>query len=719
MKIKRFLLAAVALLAFGACSETPEAPFTPGGNGGGNGGATINGNPYIDEPFTTSLGGFKTQQEVGNFAWKHEIYQGNGYAKASGYANGASQNATSWLISPSFDLSNETKAYVSFDYVINKGEQSAAATNHKLMITSEFTGDVTTTEWTEIDFKAVNNNNWTFHNTGNVELPIDFIGAENVVIALKYISTTETSSTWEVNNVKVVGEVGADEEYNPEINNPVIEGENLLQNSSFETWQGNNPEGWGLTVSNSTYSKSTEAHTGESAIIIEGATTGNKRLASGSYTLKAGTYTLAAYLKSTGEATGQFRLGYAKLTNGVVADSQNDYIYITSASDVPSSWAQKYESFTLEAETEVAIIIMNSKYGNGASILVDDVTLTTTDGGVVEGTGSEEPETPEAPEGTYVYEALTSTLGTFTTQETVGNYPWEIAAKYQCAKVTGYSDSANEAESWMVSKSFDLSKETAAYISFDYVIAYNSDDINECHKVVFSNDYTGDVATATWKEINYSPTKSGVWTLENTGKIAIPEEMYGKENVVVAFKYTSSASNASTWEVANVVVASGAGETPSTPETPEPEEPETPDTPDTPEAEAGVFDFTNPEALTPAYNRAEVPAGSTSGVGTDITDGETFTNGNLSIKFENGSATTNTRFWTKTGGDVEIRAYNGSTITVSVSEGTMSSIVFTGNKVSTMNADSGTFSEGTWSGDASSVTFSVTKTLNIQTITVK
>ena len=143
-----------------------------------------------------------------------------------------------------------------------------------------------------------------------------------------------------------------------------------------------------------------------------------------------------------------------------------------------------------------------------------------------------------------IYEALTSTLGTFTTQETVGNYPWEIAAKYQCAKVTGYSGSANEAESWMVSKSFDLSKETAAYISFDYVIAYNSDDINECHKVVFSNDYTGDVATATWKEINYSPTKSGVWTLENTGKIAIPEEMYGKENVVVAFKYTSSASNA-------------------------------------------------------------------------------------------------------------------------------------------------------------------------------
>jgi ribose/xylose/arabinose/galactoside ABC-type transport system permease subunit len=165
-------------------------------------------------------------------------------------------------------------------------------------------------------------------------------------------------------------------------------------------------------------------------------------------------------------------------------------------------------------------------------------------------------------------------------------------------------------------------------------------------------------------------------------------------------------------------IAAGTGATPETPETPEPEEPETPDTPDTPTAEAGVFDFTNPETLTPSVERATVEAGSTQGAGVEA--GEyTFTNGNVTVKVSQGAASTAVRFWTRTGGDVELRTYKNSTITISVSEGTMSSIVFEGGKVGTMTADTGSFSNGTWSGDAQSVTFSVTGTLNVTKLTVK
>ena len=49
----------------------------------------------------------------------------------------------------------------------------------------------------------------------------------------------------------------------------------------------------------------------------------------------------------------------------------------------------------------------------------------------------------------------------------------------------------------------------------------------------------------------------------------------------------------------------------------------------------------------------------------------------------------------------------------------MKKIVFDGNKVSTMTTTTGTLSEGTWTGDADSVTFNVTGTLNINTITVE
>ena len=414
MKLRNLFFAALGLFALAACTETPEAPYNPGG-GNNNGGTPTNGFAYIDETFATSLGAFKTVETVGNFAWKHEVYNSNGYAKVSGFANSASQNAESWLIAPAIDLSKETKAYISFDYVINKGDVDAAATNHKVVITDEYTGDVKTTEWTEIDFGAENNNSWTFHNTGNIELPALIIGSSNVVIAFKYTSTTETSSTWEMNNLKVTGEVGAPEAPNtPDIpdtpGTPVTPptGDNILENSGFEEWNGSNPTAWGSgnTGHNATISQSTEAYEGSYAVIVSGATT-NKRLGSKSYTLSAGTYTIAAYIKQSGSAVGAFKLGYGIIKNGAIANA--DYKYQDNATTVTNEWKLYTHEFKLTEETVITALVMNSKVGNGAAILVDNVTLTTSDGGITEGDnnegGEEEPETSAE---TYDFTATTS-----------------------------------------------------------------------------------------------------------------------------------------------------------------------------------------------------------------------------------------------------------------------------------------------------------------------
>ena len=631
-------------------------------------------------------------------------------------------------------------------------------------------------------------------------------------------------------------------------------GENLIKNSSFETWADGKPEGWGLTVTNGTYTQSNEANTGESAVLLEGNASANKRLASKSYTLTPGTYTLAAYMKQSGEKIGQARIGYAKLTNGVVADTQNDYIYLTSASAVSSSWKQTKSNFTLTEQTEIAVIIMNSKYGEGASILVDDVTLTTVDGGIVEGTEDDEPENGELPEGTYIKESFATSLGSFTTQQTVGDYPW--VNDYSTAKATSYVNSTdNAATSWLVSPAVDFTEETEAYVAFDYIIRYSeSGKVAENHQLLISKDYNGDVATATWTDMPYNAVEGSDWSTFYKANVNVPADFIGKNNVTFALRYTAT-TKAGTWEVKNFVVAHGKaeatetpdtpetpsetgeytvaqaiaayvageakpavvkgyivgsiddksisdanfssaavlktnllladnadetdiakclavqlpsgavrdalnlvdnpgnykmyvaltgsiekyfgvaglksvtkyafdGETPETPETPENpgEEPETPGeepgTPDTPAAEAGVFDFTNPEGLTPSVQRATVEAGATQGAGIEASE-YTFTNGNVTVKISQGSAGTPVRFWTRTGGDVELRTYTNSTITVSVSEGTMSSIVFEGGKVSDMTANTGSFGAGKWSGNAQSVTFSVTKTLNIQKLTVK
>ena len=682
-----------------------------------------------------------------------------------------------------------------------------------------------------------------------------------------------------------------------------VEGTNLLENSDFEVWENGTPTAWGQTVTNSTYSQSSDAYSGSSAVLIEGYSSSNKRFASKSYTLKAGSYTLSTYIKKSGETLGQYRLGYAKLTNGVVADTQNDYIYITSATAVPTEWKKVSCNFTLDTETEIAINIMNSKYGEGAAILIDDVTLTTTDGGLADGseggeekpeaqgttffketfatslgafttqevvgdfawkfeeyngkgyakvsgfansasqdaeswlvspafdlsgatnayiafdyvinkgdasaaardhivlmtdnyTGNvtttewtaipfgavndntwnfksvsnikvpesmigknkvviafkyvsttansstwemnnlvisgngeagenpgEEPETPDTPDtpaNTYISEAFTNGFGSFSTQETIGNFPWVSDATYG-AKASGFADGASQdAESWLISSAIDFTNETAAYIAFDYVI--NKGDASAAaanHKLVITNNYTGDVATTEWTEVNYGAVNNNDWNFHNTGKIALPESMMGQAAVVIAFKYMSTTANSSTWEIKNVVVASGTGNTPETPENPgeEPENPDTPDNPgeepDTPATEGGVFDFTNPEGLTPAITPA-----ATASTGVEL-NGVVFTNGNVSISTEQGNASYPARLWTTTKMTTEFRAYNMSTITISVSEGTLSSIVFEGGKVSAMTPSTGEFKAGTWSGNAQSVTFSVTGTLNIQKITAK
>lgn len=172
----------------------------------------------------------------------------------------------------------------------------------------------------------------------------------------------------------------------------------------------------------------------------------------------------------------------------------------------------------------------------------------------------------------YINETFASSFGTFTTAQTVGNYPWVI--DYSCAKVTAYDSASKEnnaAESWLVSPAIDFSKETEAYITFDYVVRYTeSGKVKDYSQLLISNDYTDDVATATWTAIDYNVKENTAdWTFYNTGKIAIPVEFMGKENVRIAFKYTSSATKAGTWEVKNVVVAKGAAGTPETPETPE------------------------------------------------------------------------------------------------------------------------------------------------------
>ena len=378
---------------------TPEEPETPEG-------------AYISETFATSFGVFTTQETVGNYPWVIDY----SCAKVTGYESATKINnaAQSWLVSKAVDFTNEKEAYITFDYVIRYTESGKVAEYNQLLISDNFSGDAATSNWTVVNYNPQENTaDWTFRNSGKIALPAEFMGKANVTIAFKYTSTDTKAGTWEVKNVIVASGAGETPEQPEEPDTPdtpvVPSGDNLLANGSFEDWSGNVPTAWGGPVgSNATISQNTDANTGNYSVLVAGAT-GNKRLTSKSYFLAPGTYTLAASFKQSDANAGMFRLGYLKLTNGAIANTQTDYKYITEPTAVTAEWTQSAAEFTLTETTEVAIIIMNSKNGNGASFLVDDVVLTTTDGGIAEGGNEEEDnEEPETPAGTYDFTAVTS-----------------------------------------------------------------------------------------------------------------------------------------------------------------------------------------------------------------------------------------------------------------------------------------------------------------------
>ncbi|MDO5526269.1 MAG: DUF6359 domain-containing protein [Prevotella sp.] len=155
---------------------------------------------------------------------------------------------------------------------------------------------------------------------------------------------------------------------------------------------------------------------------------------------------------------------------------------------------------------------------------------------------------------TYINESFASSFGSFTVK-TVKGIDWVI--DFSTAKASGYnnSDKTNtESDSYLVSKTIDLSESTGAYIEFDYILRYASSGTN---KLLITDNYTNDPTTTTWTDITGKLTEGSDWTTFESYAKNIPAEFIGKKAVNIAFHYTASSSNSATWEVKNLKVKEG------------------------------------------------------------------------------------------------------------------------------------------------------------------
>ena len=145
--------------------------------------------------------GFTQQSVTGAQMWSCTTFgkvgnavEMNGYSSQTPVGNQANED---WLISPSIDLSSSNVPLLTF-----YSKTKFAGDPLRLLVTTNYTGDVTTTSWTELDghFPAVNSDAWTLSENINLSA----FKQANVRFAFKYTSSTAAASRIDVDEINIL-----------------------------------------------------------------------------------------------------------------------------------------------------------------------------------------------------------------------------------------------------------------------------------------------------------------------------------------------------------------------------------------------------------------------------------------------------------------------------------------------------------------------------------
>lgn len=152
---------------------------------------------------------------------------------------------------------------------------------------------------------------------------------------------------------------------------------------------------------------------------------------------------------------------------------------------------------------------------------------------------------------------FTSSMNPFTSFNVTGTQNWSWQSADYGVVISGYTNNQNyENEDWLISPILDLENYTNIQLSFDQAINKGiANNMATENTLWISNNYDGgNPNTATWIQLTIPEYPDGNnWTFVNSGKISIPAE-YSLTKTVIAFKYTSTTSASSTWEILNLSI---------------------------------------------------------------------------------------------------------------------------------------------------------------------
>lgn len=196
--MKKILYSAFAMVmaAFTlvSCEDVPMPYGWPDINGGNNG--NTNSEYYLNETFAAGFGVF-TVSTVEGTPWKIKFNT----ATATGYDNTSKETTASkcYLVSKPVDLSKSEGAFLQFEYIYRYAGKPGI--ENKVLITSDYTGNPTTTKWTDITGSLTEGADWETFSKYAKDIPAEFLKKDKVVIAFYYACGSESSATWEVKNL--------------------------------------------------------------------------------------------------------------------------------------------------------------------------------------------------------------------------------------------------------------------------------------------------------------------------------------------------------------------------------------------------------------------------------------------------------------------------------------------------------------------------------------
>lgn len=136
-----------------------------------------------------------------------------------------------------------------------------------------------------------------------------------------------------------------------------------------------------------------------------------------------------------------------------------------------------------------------------------------------------------------------------------GAQEWRLDTQFgnpgSCAVMSGFASGSNNVnEDWLISPEIDLSSVDGAIMTFQTASRFTGNPL----EIKISTDYTTENPNAaTWTNLSATldtNTAAYVWT--NSGNIDISSFVGG--NVRIAFRYTSTSSASTTWEVDNILI---------------------------------------------------------------------------------------------------------------------------------------------------------------------